>query len=310
MTHQRLARRDVVLLVAVALIWGFNFVPIRWALDVVPPFALAAIRFFFAAVPMVFFVPRPTIPLRWIALYGLLIGVGQFGLLFLSIQLGMAAGLASLLAQLQVFATIGLSALLLHDRTTPGQLAGATVAGVGMALLVLDKLAGGATGSLLSLILILASAGLWAVANVVAKHIGREYEPGGFSLVVWSSLFSPLPLAAISFVGEGGTAGLASVLTAGPLVWASIAFIVIGATLFGFAIWNRMLQRYTAATVTPFALIVPVCGLASAYVLLRESLSVLELAGAVLILLGLAVAVVRWPAAFALIRRTADADSA
>ena len=215
MTHQRLAGRDVALLVAVALIWGFNFVPIRWALDVVPPFALAATRFFFAAVPMVFFVPRPRIPLRWIALYGLLIGVGQFGLLFLSIQLGLAAGLASLLAQLQVFATIGLSALLLHDRTTPGQLAGATVAGVGIALLVVDKLAGGATGSLLSLMLILASAGLWAVANVVAKHIGREYEPGGFSLVVWSSLFSPLPLAAISFVGEGGTAGLASVLTSG-----------------------------------------------------------------------------------------------
>ena len=298
------------LLVAVALIWGFNFVPIRWALDAVPPFALAAIRFFFAAVPMVLFVPRPRIPLRWIALYGLLIGVGQFGLLFLSIQLGLAAGLASLLAQLQVFATIGLSALVLHDRTTPGQLAGATVAGGGMALLVLDKLAGGATGSLLSLVLILISAGLWAVANVVAKHIGREYEPGGFSLVVWSSLFSPLPLAAISFVGEGGTAGLASVLTAGPLVWASIAFIVIAATLFGFAIWNRMLQRYTAATVTPFALIVPVAGLASAFVLLSESLTSLELAGALLILLGLAVAVVRWPAAFALRRRTADADSA
>src|SRR3954453_1433648 len=125
MTHQRLAGRDVALLVAVAVIWGFNFVPIRWALDVVPPFALAAIRFFFAAVPLVFFVRRPRIPWRWMALYGLLIGIGQFGLLFLSIQLGLAAGLASLLVQLQVFATIGLSVLLMHDRATAGQLAGA-----------------------------------------------------------------------------------------------------------------------------------------------------------------------------------------
>lgn len=50
--------------------------------------------------------------------------------------------------------------------------------------------------------------------------------------------------------------------------------------------------------------------LASAYVLLSETLSVLELAGALLILLGLAVAVVRRPAALALLRRTADADSA
>jgi O-acetylserine/cysteine efflux transporter len=292
-THQRLATRDVVLLVSLAIIWGFNFVPIRWALDVVPPFALAAIRFFFAAIPMVFFVPRPKIPTRWIVLYGLLIGVGQFGLLFLAIQIGLQAGLASLLAQLQVFLTIALAALVFRDRATTAQLVGAVVAAMGIVLLVVDKLSGGATGSLLALILIVVSAGLWAVANNVAKHIGRAYEPGGFSLVVWSSLASPLPLAAISLATENGTAGLASVLTAGPLVWASIAFIVIASTLFGFAIWNRMLQRYTAAAVTPFALIVPVAGLASAFVLLGETLSALELGGAIMILLGLSVAVVR-----------------
>ncbi|HEY5488561.1 MAG TPA: EamA family transporter, partial [Candidatus Limnocylindrales bacterium] len=228
-----------------------------------------------------------------IVLYGLLIGVGQFGLLFLSIQIGLQAGLASLLAQLQVFLTIALAALVFHDRATTAQLAGAVVAAAGMVLLVVDKLSGGATGSLLALILIVVSAGLWAVANNVAKHIGRAYEQGGFSLVVWSSLASPLPLAAISLATENGTAGLASVLTAGPLVWASIAFIVIASTLFGFAIWNRMLQRYTAAAVTPFALIVPVAGLASAFVLLGETLSTLELGGAILILLGLSVAVVR-----------------
>ena len=279
------------LLVALAVLWGFNFVPIRWALDAVPPFALAATRFFFAAIPMVFFVPRPKVPARWIVLYGLFIGVGQFGLLFLSIQLGMPAGLASLLIQLQVFGTIGLAGFVFGDRATAAQVIGAVVAAAGMALLVTDKLQSGTSASIVAFVLLLAAAASWAVANVIAKHIGRRYESGGFSLVVWSSLASPLPLAALSYTLEGGTAPVGALLNAGWLAWASIVFIVIGATLWGFAVWNRMLQRYSAATVTPFALIVPVAGLASAYLLLGETLSLFELVGAFAILVGLAIAV-------------------
>src|SRR3990172_11896670 len=101
-----MAPRDVALLVGVAMLWGFNFVPIRWALDAVPPFALAATRFTFAALPIVFFVRRPEAPVRLVVAYGLLIGVGQFGLLFLAISLGMSAGLAAPLARLPGFFTI------------------------------------------------------------------------------------------------------------------------------------------------------------------------------------------------------------
>ena len=47
------------LVLAVVTIWGFAFVPMRWALDTVPPFALAALRFFSPPFPAVFFVRRP-----------------------------------------------------------------------------------------------------------------------------------------------------------------------------------------------------------------------------------------------------------
>lgn len=63
-----------------------------------------------------------------------------------------------------------------------------------------------------------------------------------------------------------------------------------------------MLQRYTAAAVTPFSLVTPVVGLASTYLLLGETLSTLELAGALLILVGLAVAVIRLSSPRALTR--------
>lgn len=285
--------RDVVLLVAVAAVWGFNFVPIRWALDAVPPFALAATRFALASVPMVLFVRRPAAPMRLVIAYGLLIGVGQFGLLFLAISLGMSAGLTSIMAQLQVFFTIGLAAWWLGDRGSLGQLAGAVLAGAGIALLIGERLADGATAPLLPLLLVIAAAGLWGVANIIARHVGRTYHVDGFSLVVWSSLASPIPLALMSYFLEGGLAPLGKLANAGWLAWASIVFIVIGATLWGFATWNQMLRRYTAAAVTPFALLVPIAGIASAALLLGERFTVLELVAGLIILAGLAVAV--WP---------------
>jgi O-acetylserine/cysteine efflux transporter len=240
---------------------------------------------------MVFFVRRPSAPLRLVLAYGLLIGVGQFGVLFLAISLGMSAGLASLLAQTQVFFTIGLAALLLGDRATLEQLLGALVAALGVGLLVYERVADGATASLLTLAMVVASAGFWGVANIVARHLGRHHKVDGFNLVVWSSLAAPLPLAAMSFLMEGGTSPLSDLVNAGVLAWASIAFIVVGATLWGFATWNGLLRRYTAAAVTPFALLVPIAGLGSAAVLLGEQLTLTEVAAGITILLGLGLAI-------------------
>lgn len=58
-TTNRMAGRDIALLIGVAMLWGFNFVPIRWALDAVPRFALAATLFTLVALPIVVFVRRP-----------------------------------------------------------------------------------------------------------------------------------------------------------------------------------------------------------------------------------------------------------
>ena len=285
--------RDIVLLVAIAAVWGFNFVPIRWALDAVPPFALAATRFFLASVPMVFFVRRPQAPVRLIVAYGLLIGVGQFGLIFLAISLGLSAGLTSLLAQLQVFFTVGLAAWFLGDRASFAQLVGAGLAGVGIALLIWERLEGGASAPLLPLLMLIGAAGFWGVANVIARHLGRTYQVDGFQLVVWSSLASPIPLALMSFALEGGLAPVTKLVNAGWLAWASILFIVIAATLWGFGTWNVMLRRYTAAAVTPFALLVPFAGIGSAALLLGERFTALELISGAVIISGLAVAL--WP---------------
>ncbi|MEO7500351.1 MAG: EamA family transporter, partial [Casimicrobiaceae bacterium] len=108
--------RDFALLLLVVALLGFSFVPIKLGLREIPPFALAGLRFLFAAVPLVFFVRPPRMPIGLIVAYGFAIGVVQFGLLFFGMKLGMPAGLSSLVIQLQVFFTIGLAIALLGDR--------------------------------------------------------------------------------------------------------------------------------------------------------------------------------------------------
>ena len=93
-----------------------------------PPFALAALRFFFAAVPLVLVIKHPRMPWRDVIGYGLAIGVFQFGLLFLGMKLGMPAGLSSLVIQLQVNHTIGLAIVFLGDRLQRHNLVGAGIA--------------------------------------------------------------------------------------------------------------------------------------------------------------------------------------
>ena len=284
----RLSPRDLLLTFAVVAVWGYMFVPIKVALTEVPPFALASLRFTLAALPLAFFVPRPAMPWRYTVGYGVAIGVLQFGLLFLGMKLGMPAGLSSLVIQMQVFFTIGLAVALEGDRMQRHNLLGAAIAAAGVALLAAQKLLAGESGTFTGFLLVIAAALAWAIGNIIAKRGAGEHAPDMFALVVWSSLVPPLPLAALSYLAEGGPAVLHAVASMSLKAWTCVAVMAYGATLFGFGSWNALLHRYPTALISPFALLIPVSGLASGALFLDESLAPLQAVGALLVLAGLA----------------------
>jgi O-acetylserine/cysteine efflux transporter len=273
--------RHILLALALATVLGISFVAIRWGVDEVSPLLLTALRYTFAALPAVFFVKRPDVDWRLLVAYGLLIGVGQFGLLFLAIKLGMPAGLSALVVQLQVFFTILLAYLFFGEKPRPIQIAGALTAFAGIFIIALDRLDGAA---LLPLLLTIAAAMFWGLGNTTSKKAGRIDMLG---LVAWSSLVPPLPLIAMA-VFLDGPGIFASALD--NLTWrgiGSIAFMAYGATLFGFTMWARLLSLYPASTVAPFALFIPVAGIASAALLLGEQITASEIAGSALVFAGL-----------------------
>jgi O-acetylserine/cysteine efflux transporter len=284
----RFTTRDLALVLAVIALWGFSFVAIKVGLREIPPFAMAALRFFFAAFPLVFFIKRPRMPWRFVVAYGFGIGVFQFGLLFLGMKLGMPAGLSSVIMPLQVFFTVGLAIAFLGDPLRTEDLLGAAVATLGVVLLGVYKLIAGETSTLLGFFLVIAAALAWGVGNVVAKRAATEYHADMFALVVWSSLAPPIPLALLSFAFEGGTGVVSAVASASALAWGAVLLLAWGATLFGFASWAGLLHRYPTAKVSPFGLLIPVSGLASGAIFLGEGLAPLQMAGVALVLAGLA----------------------
>jgi O-acetylserine/cysteine efflux transporter len=272
----------------VVFVWGTNFVVIRWGLDGLPPFLFATLRFAFSALPWLLFIRRPAVPLRKLAAFGALLGVGQFGLLFLAIRSDISPGLASLVVQVQVFFTIGLSMVALGERVRGFQLVGLLLAVAGLVVIAshLD-----ATLTVKGLVLVLSAAFFWACANMVVKSAGRVDMLG---FMVWSSLFAVPPLLGISLWLEGSELIVNSVTHASMGVWACVLWQAIGNTLFGYGAWNWLLSRHPAATVTPMALLVPVFGMGASALSLGETLPAWKLLAGALVLCGLLVIVV-WP---------------
>lgn len=278
----------LLLALAVVFVWGTNFVVIRWGLDGLPPFLFATLRFALSALPWLLFIPRPTAPWRKLAAFGVLLGVGQFGLLFLAIQGRISPGLASLVVQIQVFFTIGMSLVLMRERVRGFQVMGLLLALAGLAVIAahLD-----ATVTLVGLMLVIGAAFFWACANLVVKSLGPVNM---LHFMVWSSAFAVPPLLLISVLTEGVPAITAALQGADAVVWGSVLWQALGNTLFGYGVWNWLLARHPAATVTPLALLVPVFGMGASALSLGEALPGWKLGAGALVLSGLAV-IVLWP---------------
>lgn len=272
--------RDMLLALFVVIIWGVNFVAIKWGVEEVPPLLLTALRYLAAALPAVFFVRPPKVRISILILYGLAVGVLQFGFLFSAIRLGMPAGLSSLVMQVQAFFTIALAVLFLGERPKGAQLLGALIAFAGIGVIALERLDGAA---LVPLLMTVVAAFFWGVSNIATKKAGKIDM---FAFVVWGSLVPPLPLLALSFwfEGPGAIAGLAHLSLRGV---GAVAFLGYCSTLVGYGLWSVLLGRYPASTVAPFSLLVPIVGIASAVVILGEPLSGIELAGSALVFVGL-----------------------
>jgi O-acetylserine/cysteine efflux transporter len=298
--------RHIGVALIIVAIWGFSFVAIKVGLQQIPPFSLNFWRFALAAFPAILFLRRPAVAWKWIVLYGLANGVAQFGLLYTGLQVGMPAGLASLVIQSQAFFTIIVMITVFHEKLLPQQKWGGAVMLVGLLALAALKVQGVSfqgAGAFWGLLLTVAAAMAWASANLVARF---AKPTDAVAFIAWASLVAaPINLlialifeSSAESSAQSGAQWGAQVLApiqlivsnhSGALaIWVSVLYLAWPSTLLAFALYNRLLAIY-GTKVAPFTLLVPVTGMGGAYWLLDERISAGQMAACVLVFLGLVI---------------------
>ncbi len=269
----------VALIVITTLIWGANFVVIKWGVGDIDAAAMTALRFVLVAFPLVFFVEKPSVPIKVIAGYGVLFGCGIWGLINYSISLGTPAGLASLLLQLSVFMTALAGVFVFNEKVSFNKAAGIFLAFVGFMLIVAQSFS---TESSLGVFLVFLAAVSWTGCNVIIKAF-KPKDALGF--IVWSSLFVPIPIIIFAFIQSPSI--LTEMHIPGWKGIVSVLFQAVVTTIFGYWVWTKMIVRYGLAQVSPFSLIVPISGLFFSWLVYGETLGSLEIGGVAFVISGL-----------------------
>jgi len=268
-------------------IWGFNFVAISVGLKELPPFLFTGIRFVVTVFPFILFVRKPAISWWQIFSIGMTLLTLQFAFMFKGMQMGIGGGVASTVVQCQAFFTLLMGAIILREMPAVRDVSGLLVAVVGIVLIGLTM----SESSVDGMLLIIVSAFFWATGTVLLKHVGNVDM---FALIVYASVFPPIPLFLLSYVTEGPeliTAALGEVTIAS---FVALAYIVLASTLTGYTIWGFLVKTYEAKQVAPFGLLVPIFGVFSGWLFMGEEFGPQRLLGAVLVFAGLVV--INWHA--------------
>jgi O-acetylserine/cysteine efflux transporter len=300
MPHQttHFTPRDYLSALAVVVIWGLNFIFMKFALHDFTPFQMGAARYVFAVFPLILFIKRPNLDGKWLLLYGLFQGVGQFGFLFIGLKLGMTAALASVLMQTQVFFTAIFGFVLLHERPSRALQIGLFLAASGLACFAMNYIAPQAANTpattLLGLIFCVLGASMWSASNIVVRKAqqsltqatGKNTSFDAVAFLVWSSTVPILPFIALTLLFDA-EATRWRWLAAPWSSWVSVAFLGWVATIIAYALWTSLLKRHPANRVAPFSLGVPVVGITAGMVVLGEQITSWQWAGIALVVAAL-----------------------
>ncbi len=310
----------IALAVLVTFIWGVNFTFIAWALDSFPPLMLTALRFFFTAVPLVFFLKPPKFN-RTLFIYAIGTFVMQYAFVFTAMHLGASAGLTALLLQVQIFITVLLAYVILGEKVNRMQIIGMVVGVLGLGVIALNL---GGDMPLIGFVCILIAAIGWSFGNIASKQVSMQvstqamiktmqqgtrlhtgsltngnnkasalFALSALALVAWGGLIACVILILSSLMFETEAWQLSTFIQASPKSWLSLGFIVYVSTLLGFGIWAHLLSQNTASKIVPFALLVPVFGMTTSVLLLGEILTWWKMLAMLLILSGLLLANVK-----------------
>lgn len=199
-------KKDIMLSILLVILWGVNFTVIKLGLAGVPSMLLVSLRYLLLTFPAIFFIKKPKTELKYIVLYGLTVGVGQFSCLFYAMQIGMPAGIASIVLQTQAFISPIFAMIFLNQKINSKQIIGLIISAIGLILIAMASIGDNMNKvPVLAFILMVAAPIFWAVSNIIAKiasdkAASKDEKLNMVSMVVWSGLVPPIPMLGLALM--------------------------------------------------------------------------------------------------------------
>jgi O-acetylserine/cysteine efflux transporter len=272
---------DIALAIGIAVVWGLGFVITRFAVEEMSSSLLTTLRFAVMALPCVF-LPRPK--LAWPVLIGIsLMLVIQFLSQTYGIAHGVPAGLTAVIVQSQALFTVAFAALIFSERPTRAQVVGIAISTCGLLMIC------GTVGYDFNpgpFVVVMIAPVAFAISNLLLRH-ARGVSM--LDLGAWVALVAMGPLVATVWIADGPHATWYSLTHMSLFVALCVLFLGIVGTSFGYWVWGRLLHKYTAAQVVPFALLVPFVGAAGSSLAFGETFGPLRAAGMIVVVCGIAV---------------------
>ena len=269
-------------------IWGSTWLAIKLGVETVPTFLSVALRFAIAAAVLLVLAavlrrPLPRLRSEWsvVGLVGLLLFMGDYGLVYWGEAHGVASGLAAVLfAVMPLITALAAHGLLPQERLTARKLAGIGVGFGGIALIFRGQLADAGLGLLFPMLALVAGATL---AGVSTASIRRWAQ--GIDGLVFNGL--AMALGAAGLFGISLATGERWVVPSWPGGLAPILYLSLAGSVVAFVAYHWLLHHMEATHVSFILLITPIVALALGYLLANETSDAFDGLGTAITLAGL-----------------------
>lgn len=269
---------------ATVTLWGANFIAVKIAITDVPPLFVSGMRFVILTVLLSPFLKIPKGHLRGILEYALIMGVGHFCVMFVSLQF-IEISTGGIVLQLGTPFIVLLAWLMLNERFGIWRFAGMLMAFTGIGILI------GFPGSDIDPVWafgLVFAAFMWALSSIRAKQLAGVAP---FTLIAWMALIVAPMAFLLSWVFEADQ--VSAVMQAEWRFWASLAYMIIASSIIGYGLWYWLIQRYEVSAVAPFNLLVPLIAAAGGILVLGDVMTPIKLLGGAMIFGGVTLITLR-----------------